>query len=178
MANHKAKTQAAIPAEALDRFAVEMATKSAEAPLPPAPQLEVPTQPDLTAATLHGRDAFLAIMEAAQLEADMLRKSSVNAIAVAEQFKVDMYAMVDKMCQPVLVASMEYQQLVDSTADNILREARRMGDVALGFTSRLKGMSDSVREHAKGNGNGNDNRTDMGVSGDSGSNSRVDDGNK
>lgn len=128
----------------------EAMTKAPEPAKVEAAPAEAPPEPDLATATAQGTEAFLAIMEAAKLAASDARQSAANAIAVADKFKADMYAMVDRMCQPMLVAAMEYQQLVNRTSENIIREAQAQGQTALTFTKRLKGMTDAVRQHANG----------------------------
>lgn len=127
--------------------AVAVMTKVPEA----KPQQEVlPSDPDLEDVPQEGVDAYYAIMDAARAEAATLRKSAVNTIAVADQFKLDMLKMVDNIVNPMVIAAMDYQALAERTADRILSEARQQADIAIAFTKRLKGMSDAVRKHANG----------------------------
>lgn len=105
---------------------------------------------DLASAPALGQEAYHALMDAANQQVEYLRSSGLSAIKVADDFRTHCLRMVEDICSPVVTSAMEFQQLCNKTADDVLKEASMQAERAVAFTTRLKDMSQAVSDTANG----------------------------
>ncbi len=137
---------------ASERAIEEALAKPAE-PVKAATPVQPTAEVDLAAATIHGQDAYAAIMEAAEAEAQHLCDTGAAAIKMADNFKKQFVDSVINLTQPLVVAAMEFDTLCRATADEVLAEAKAKSAEALMFTSRLRDMNQALTKSANGEGN-------------------------
>lgn len=103
------------------------------------------TEADVEAAPKQGQEAYHALMEAAQIQADDFRKLGVLAMRQTDAFKDQCRKLIDDLCDPMVVEAMKFQQLTDKTAEHVMDQAKNHAEKAVLFTQWLKEMSDAIR---------------------------------